>query len=152
VQYGELSDYFYVWQKRTLSDLYPELFTRRLVDKSVEAVANPARDGSAKAAKLAYEQMMGQIFAECRRVLKDNGLMTLMFTNKTQEAWEALTRSLIEAGWTITASFPVESEAAESIHQKNMAAAASSIFLSCRKREQDGTALALWTGLAGQGV
>ena len=56
VQYGELSDYFYVWQKRTLSDLYPELFTRRLVDKSVEAVANPARDGSAKAAKLAYER------------------------------------------------------------------------------------------------
>jgi adenine-specific DNA methylase len=118
VQYGELSDYFYVWQKRTLRDLYPELFTRRLVDKSVEAVANPARDGSVKAAKLAYEQMMGQIFAECRRVLKDNGLMTLMFTHKTQEAWEALTHSLIEAGWTITASIPVESEAAESIHQK----------------------------------
>jgi putative DNA methylase len=132
VQYGELSDYFYVWQKRTLSDLYPELFTRRLVDKSVEAVANPARDGSAKAAKLVYEQMMGQIFAECRRVLKGDGLMTLMFTHKTQEAWEALTRSLIEAGWTITASFPVESEAAESIHQKNTASAASSIFLSCR--------------------
>jgi putative DNA methylase len=95
VQYGELSDYFYVWQKRTLSDLYPELFMRRLVDKSVEAVANPARDGSAKAAKLAYQQMMGQIFAECRRVLQNNGLMTLMFTHKTQEAWEALTRSLI---------------------------------------------------------
>lgn len=152
VQYGELSDYFYVWQKRTLSDLYPELFTRRLVDKSVEAVANPARDGSAKAAKLAYEQMMEQIFAECRRVLKDDGLMTLMFTHKTQEAWEALTHSLIEAGWTITASFPVESEAAESIHQKNMAAAASSIFLSCRKRTLEQTAPALWTGLAGQGV
>jgi putative DNA methylase len=152
VQYGELSDYFYVWQKRTLSDLYPELFTRRLVDKSVEAVANPARDGSAKAAKLVYEQMMGQIFAECRSVLKDNGLMTLMFTHKTQEAWEALTRSLIEAGWTITASFPVESEAAESIHQKNMAAAASSIFLSCRKREVEHAAPALWTGIAGQGV
>jgi putative DNA methylase len=152
VQYGELSDYFYVWQKRTLRDLYPELFTRRLVDKSVEAVANPARDGSVKAAKLAYEQMMGQIFAECRRVLKDYGLMTLMFTHKTQEAWEALTHSLIEAGWTITASFPVESEAAESIHQKNMAAAASSIFLSCRKRTLEQTAPALWTGLTGQGV
>jgi hypothetical protein len=152
VQYGELSDYFYVWQKRTLSDLYPELFTRRLMDKSVEAVANPARDGSAKAAKLAYEQVMGQIFAECRRVLKDNGLMTLMFTHKSQEAWEALTRSLIEAGWMITASFPVESEAAESIHQKNTASAASSIFLSWRKRVLEYAVPALWTGLAGQGV
>jgi putative DNA methylase len=152
VQYGELSDYFYIWQKRTLGDLYPELFTRRLVDKSVEAVANPARNGSTRAAKLAYEQMMGQIFAECQRVLKSDGLMTLMFTHKTQEAWESLTRSLIEAGWTITASFPVESEAAESTHQKNMAAAASSIFLSCRKMVLDRTAPAPWTGLAGQGV
>jgi putative DNA methylase len=152
VQYSELSDYFYVWQKRTLSDLYPELFTRRLVDKSVEAVANPARDGSAKAAKLIYEETMGQIFAECRRVLKADGLMTLMFTHKSQEAWEALTRSLIEAGWTITASFPVESEAAESIHQKNMASAASSIFLACRQHGLNTFGPALWTGLAGQGV
>ena len=55
VQYGELSDYFYVGQKRTLSDLYSELFTRRLADKSVEVVANPARNGSAKAAKLIYK-------------------------------------------------------------------------------------------------
>jgi adenine-specific DNA methylase len=152
VQYGELSDYFYVWQKRTLSDLYPELFTRRLVDKNVEAVANPARDGSAEAAKVVYEEMMGQIFTECRRVLKDKGLMLLMFTHKTQEAWEALTRSLVDAGWMITSSFPVDSEFAESLHQKNKAAAASSIFLSCRKRKLEQTAPALWTGLAGQGV
>jgi putative DNA methylase len=152
VQYGELSDYFYVWQKRTLSDLYPELFTRRLVDKSVEAVANPARDGSAKAAKLAYEEKMRQIFAECRRVLKANGLMTLMFTHKTQQAWEALTHSLIEAGWTITASFPLESEATNTIHQRELASAASSIFLACRQRGPNVSGPALWTGLAGQGV
>lgn len=114
VQYGELSDYFYVWQKRTLINLYPKLFDRRLVNKTDEAVANPARDGSREKAKAAYERMMAEIFKECRRVLKDDGLMTLMFTHKSQHAWEALTRSLIEAGWTITASFPVESEAAES--------------------------------------
>jgi adenine-specific DNA methylase len=152
VQYGELSDYFYVWQKRTLGDLYPSVFTRRLVNKKDEAVANPVRDGSAKAAKAQYERMMKEIFAECRRVLKDDGLMTLMFTHKTQAAWEALTRSLIESGWAITSSFPVESEAAESLHQKEMAAAASSIFLSCRKRETDHDFPAVWTGLGGQGV
>jgi hypothetical protein len=152
VQYGELSDYFYVWQRRTLADLYPELFTRRLVDKVNEAVANPARDGSAQAAKATYQRMMGEIFVECRRVLKENGILTLMFTHKSQDAWEALTRSLIEAGWTITAAFPVESEAAESLHQKDMAAAASSIFLSCRKRTTTDSTSAVWTGLAGRGV
>lgn len=152
VQYGELSDYFYVWQRRTLADLYPDVFRRRLVDKVNEAVANPARDGSAKAAKATYERMMGEIFAECRRVLKNDGILTLMFTHKSQEAWEALTRSLIEAGWTITAAFPVESEAATSLHQKDMAAAASSIFLACRKGSVASSVPALWTGLAGRGV
>jgi len=115
-------------------------------------VANPVRDGSAQAAKAQYERMMQEIFSECRRVLKDDGLMTLMFTHKSQDAWETLTRSLIEAGWTITGSFPVESEAAESLHQKDMASAASSIFLSCRKRTGEQPFPAVWTGLGGQGV
>jgi len=152
VQYAELSDYFYVWQRRTLYDLYPELFRRRLTNKADEAVANPARDGSAANAAREYERLMREIFAECRRVLKDDGIMTIMFTHKTQVAWEALTRSLIESGWTITSSMPVESEAAESIHQKNMAAAASSIFLTCRKRQNKGGLPATWTGFGGTGV
>ncbi len=152
VQYAELSDYFYVWQRRTLRDLYPGLFGRRLTDKKSEAVANPARDGSTAAAKDAYERRMGEIFRECRRVLKDNGIFTLMFTHKTQDAWETLTRSLIESGWVITASFPVESEGENSMHQRDMAAAASSIFLACRKRDTDDSGTAVWQGFGGQGV
>jgi putative DNA methylase len=54
--------------------------------------------------------MMAEIFAEARRKLQANGLMTVMFTHVSQEAWEALTRSLIETGWTITSTIPVESE------------------------------------------
>jgi adenine-specific DNA methylase len=82
VQYAELSDYFYVWQKRTFGELYPDIFNRRLTNKRDEAVANPVRDGSAKEANVAYEQRMGEIFAECRRVLKDDGILTMMFTHK----------------------------------------------------------------------
>ncbi|MDN5345523.1 MAG: putative methylase [Clostridia bacterium] len=152
VQYAELSDYFYVWQRRTLQDLYPEIFRRRLTNKTDEAVANPARDGSAAGAAQEYERLMGEIFAEGRRVLKDEGLLTIMFTHKTQAAWEALTRSLIENGWIITSSLPVESEAAESIHQKDNAAAASSIFLTCRKRASKDTLPAIWSGFGGTGV
>ncbi|NLL17845.1 MAG: DUF1156 domain-containing protein [Clostridia bacterium] len=152
VQYAELSDYFYVWQRRTLQDLYPELFRRRLTNKTDEAVANPARDGSAANAAREYRRMMSEIFAECRRVLKDDGIMTIMFTHKTQEAWETLTRSLIENGWIITSSFPVESESAASTHQMNMAAVASSIFLTCRKRPDTNTVPATWSGFGGIGV
>ncbi|MDQ7746903.1 DUF1156 domain-containing protein [Hydrogenophaga pseudoflava] len=152
VQYAELSDFFYVWQKRTLADQYPSLFTRRMTNKADEAVANPVRDGSASAASTAYERLMTDIFRDCRRVLRDDGLMTMMFTHKQQEAWETLTRSLIESGWEITSSFPVESEGENSMHQKDVAAAASSIFITCRKRPIEDRLPSTWTGIGGTGV
>lgn len=151
VQYAELSDYFYVWQRRTLSDLYPELFARRLTNKKDEAVANPIREGSAKQADREYERLMTEIFAECKRVLKPEGIMTVMFTHKSQEAWQTLTQALIESGWSITSSFPVDSESAASMHQKDMAAAASSIFIACRPREQK-ISPSIWFGFGGTGV
>lgn len=152
VQYAELSDYFYVWQKRTLGDLYPDIFSRRLTNKQDEAVANPARDSGNEKAEKTYEKMMGEIFEECSRVLKDDGLMTLMFTHKKQEAWEALTKSLIENKWIISSAFPVESEGSISMHQKNVAAAASSVFLSCRKQKEAKGEPEIWSGFGGTGV
>ena len=152
VQYAELSDYFYVWQKRTLKDLYPDYFNRRLSNKQDEAVANPDRDGGSKNAHKNYERMMSEIFNECRRVIKNTGLLTVMFTHKSQTAWEALTQSLIETGWNITASFPVESETQHGIHTKETASAISSVFLSCRKRNIDQNEPATWSGFGGTGV
>ena len=152
VQYAELADYFYVWEKRTFRNLYPDVFARRLTNKQDEAVANPVRDGSAADADHVYERLMGEIFAECRRVMKDDGVLTMMFTHKTQEAWETLTRALIENGWIISSSFPVDSEAAASLHQRDIAAAASSIFLACRKRDMTDRQPAAWRGFGGTGV
>ncbi len=153
VQYAELSDYFYVWQKRTLRDLYPDLFHRRLTNKEEEAVANPDRDGGEKGAKAAYERMMGEIFLEARRILKDEGIMTMMFTHKSQEAWETLTRALIEKGWVITSSMPVESETEQGIHTKDTASAISSIFISCRKAIRgENQPPSSWKGFGSSGV
>lgn len=152
VQYAELSDFFYVWQKRTFRELYPDFFGRRLTNKVDEAVANPVRDGSTTNADRAYERLMSEIFAECRRVMKDDGIMTMMFTHKTQAAWETLTQALIENGWIISSAFPTKSEGENSTHQKDMAAAASSIFLACRKRDMEDRAPAVWNGFGGTGV
>ena len=160
VMYAELSDFFYVWLKRTAGRVFPELFRRRLTDKDAEAVANPARiraaaagagegaaagDGGgarspargAGARALAgrdYQERMAAIFAECRRVLKPDGILTLMFTHKATGAWDALTAGLIEAGFAITASWPVHTEAGGSLHIRNKAAANSTVFLACRPR------------------
>ena len=152
VMYAELSDFFYVWLKRTAGRVFPELFRRRLTDKDAEAVANPARVRSAAAAAGGgeaatvrgagararagrdYQERMAAIFAECRRVLKPGGVMTLMFTHKATGAWDALTAGLIEAGFVITASWPVNTEAGGSLHIRDKAAANSTVFLVCRPR------------------
>ncbi len=138
VMYAELSDFFYVWLKRTAGQVVPELFTRRLTDKENEAVANPAKFAGQKGAKALagrdYQERMARIFAECRRVLKANGIMTLMFTHKATGAWDALTKGLMEAGFIITASWPINTEAEGSLHIKDKSAANSTIFLVCRPR------------------
>ena len=140
VMYAELSDFFYVWLKRTAGHVFPELFRRQLTDKDNEAVANPARFQGQKGAKALagrdYQDRMAAIFAECRRVLKPNGIMTLMFTHKATGAWDALTKGLMQAGFVITASWPINTEAGGSLHIRNKAAANSTVFLACRPREQ----------------
>lgn len=139
VMYAELSDFFYVWLKRTAGYVYPELFRRQLTDKENEAVANPAKFKGEKGAKALagrdYQQRMAAIFAEMRRVLKPDGIMTLMFTHKATGAWDALTKGLMEAGFIITASWPINTEAEGSLHIKDKSAANSTIFLVCRPRD-----------------
>jgi putative DNA methylase len=150
VQYAELSDYFYVWHRKTLKDLYPGILVGKQTDKDSEAVANPTRHGGTKSATAHYHSMMSGIFTECRRVLKDDGLMTLMFSDNSQEAWDALTTSLIENGWVITAATPVESEGGYSMNIKDKAAALSTIFITCRKRIVNHEVY--WIALGGTGV
>ena len=141
VMYAELSDFFYVWLKRTAGHIFPELFRRQLTDKDNEAVANPARFQGQKGAQAIagrdYQERMASIFAECRRTLKHDGVMTLMFTHKATGAWDALTKGLMEAGFAITASWPINTEAAGSLHIRNKAAAKTTIFLVCRPRIRD---------------
>ena len=138
VMYAELSDFFYVWLKRTAGQVFPELFRRPLTDKENEAVANPAKFQGQKGAKALagrdYQERMAAIFAECRRVLKSDGIMTLLFTHKATGAWDALTKGLMHAGFIITASWPINTEAEGSLHIKDKAAANSTIFLACRPR------------------
>lgn len=140
VMYAELADFFYVWEKRTLGRLVPDYFRDELTDKDNEAVANPARFAAMgrrknELADLDYESKMTSIFAESRRVLTDDGVLSVMFTHKRAEAWDTLGMGLLQAGFTIETSWPVNTEAETSLHQANMNSAASTIMLVCRKRE-----------------
>lgn len=149
VMYAELSDFFYVWLKRTAGPVFPELFRTRLTDKEHEAVANPAKfkgqDHPKERADRDYRERMAAIFTECRRVLKPDGVLTLLFTHKATGAWDALAAGLIEAGFTITASWPINTEAEGSLHIKEKSAANSTIFLVCRPRaDQQSDEITYW--------
>jgi putative DNA methylase len=139
VMYAQLANFFYVWEKRTLGLIYAGLFVEELCDEKNEAVANPARfaDAGRRQKELAnadYEAKMTAIFAECHRILADDGVLTVMFTHKRAEAWDTLGMALMEAGFTIETSWPVNTESEGSLHQANKNAAASTIILVCRKR------------------
>lgn len=154
VNYAELSDFFFVWLKRTagyaLGDDFPRIY---LTDKTNEAIASPARfraqaaasnQGATAPAKSArvlatddYHAKMREIFGECRRVIKPDGIMTVMFTHKSTAAWDALTMALIESGFAITRTWPVKTEAESSLHIRDQAAARSTILLVCRPMQPE---------------
>ena len=152
VSYAELSDFFYVWLKRTAGYVYPEWFADYLTDKGNEAVASPARfrngvkgRGSVKRQSYAdYVERMRRMFTECRRVIKDDGIVTIMFTHKTTEAWDALTIGIIEAGFRVTATWPVKTESDSSLNIRDRAAARSTILLICRPKTERTASSSSW--------
>lgn len=139
VMYGELSEFFGVWEQATVGRAWPDLMPDGSADLKNEAVANPARfkEFGRRRQALAdsdYEAKMLAIFAECRRVLRPDGVMTVMFTHKRAEAWDALGMALLEAGFSIETSWPTHTESEQSMHQAEKNAAESTIMLVCRQR------------------
>ena len=135
VPYADLSDFFYVWLRRTTGHLYPSEFRTPLTPKAQEAVQNPVRHGGDnKKAKAFYEDMMTQAFKEMHRVLKPNGQATIVFAHKSTDAWETLISALIKAGFCVEASWPLDTEMATRLRARASAALASSTFLTCTKR------------------
>ncbi len=146
VQYALLSDFFYVWMRITMGDLYPTDFKAILTNKDAEAVADPsafALDGEkskTEQARDAYESRMIASFQEIWRVLSPKGVLTVMFTHKDDEAWEVIGSVLFTAGFEITAAWPVHAESTTSMHIAKKAALRSTVLLVCRKRRPDGSA------------
>ncbi|MBU1600173.1 DNA methylase, partial [bacterium] len=133
VNYAELSDFFYVCLKRTIGDLYPELFSTPLVPKSKEIVANPIRQGDQKKAEQFFEENLKKSFQEIYRVLKPDGIATIVYTHKSTSGWETLINSLLDSGLVVTASWPIDTEMKARLNARETAALASSIYIVVRK-------------------
>ena len=134
IQYAALSDFFYIWLKRTVGYLYPEHFSAEVSPKKSEAVASPWRHNNKREAKKAYEHMMAQALAEANRVLKPGGQMIVVYAHKTTLGWSTLVDALRRAGFTVTEAWPLNTEMKSRLVAMESAALASSIFLVARKR------------------
>lgn len=141
VMYAECSNFFYIWLKRTLGQKFPELFASELANEEDEAVMNVARfktmgRKSKTLATADYENKMMACFQEMARILRPEGILTVMFTHKQVQAWDTLGTALIRAGFRIDASWPVHTEGEANLQQAKKNSAVSTILLICRKREK----------------
>jgi adenine-specific DNA methylase len=130
VPYSDLSDYFYVWLRRAIGELHPEVLATELTPKRSEMVQNPAHNKSAGF----FESAMSRAFGEMHRTLKDEGIMVLVFAHKSTSAWETLLKALLDNNLVVTASWPIETEKPGRTRAIGSAALASSVFIVCRKR------------------
>ncbi|MEH2458061.1 DUF1156 domain-containing protein [Nostoc sp.] len=139
ISYANLSDFFYIWLKRSIGHLYPEHFSSQLTPKKNEAIMEPSRHGGdKKKAAQFYEEIMHKAFCEANRVLKQNGMMVVVYAHKTTSGWSTLIDSLRRAGFIITEAWPLDTEMSSRLRGQNSAALASSIFLVARKRNGGG--------------
>lgn len=136
VPYAHLSDFFYVWLRRCIGPLYPDLLASEAVDKANEIVVDRKHKLSTSRKDIAfYERELCKAFAEARRVVKGNGIAVVVFASKTTASWEAVLGALLDAGWMITASWPIASERAARMAARGQARLESSIHIACRPRE-----------------
>lgn len=135
VSYADLSDFFYVWLRRSLGQLHPEHLSTELTPKRSEAIAAPYRhDGSKDAAKTAYEDMMAISFTEARRVLKQDGIMVCVYAHQTTAGWSTLIAAVRRADFVVVEAWPLDTEMPTRDIAQGTASLASSIFLVARPR------------------
>jgi putative DNA methylase len=135
ISYAALSDFFYIWLKRSVGDLYPEHFASEITPKKNEAIADQFRHTGKEKAKLFYENMMFRALIEMERVLKQKGILTMVYAHKTVVGWSTLINALRQAKFVVIEAWPLQTERPGRLLEIGTSALSSSIFLVARKRE-----------------
>ncbi len=143
IGYSDLSDYFYVWLRRSLRSVHQKLLSTMLVPKAEELVANPYRHGGKEGAHQFFEQGFREVFGRARESALPDFPITVYYafkqsvTTESGEAstgWETLLEGMIRSGWEVTATWPVRSELGNRMIGAGKNALASSIVLALRPR------------------
>jgi putative DNA methylase len=152
ISYADLSDFFYVWMRNCLKDVYPKLFRTMLTPKAEELVATPYRfAGSVEKAQNFFEGGMLKTFRQVYIYAREDIPVTIYYAFKQSESdedkangtqtastgWETMLTAIIQAGFCITGTWPMRTECISRSISQGTNALASSIVLVCRKRPAD---------------
>lgn len=152
IGYADLSDFFYVWMRKALRDVYPDIFGTMLVPKEPELIASPYRHGGKEEANQHFESGMLETFTNIRRFIMHDYPLTVYYAFKQQDAeilleganseivstgWETMLTSLIDSGFSIDGTWPMRTELGNRMVASGTNALASSIILVCRPRPED---------------
>ena len=146
VPYADISDFFYVWLRRNLSDVWPEETATVLTPKAEELVANPYRAGSKQAAMEHFEEGMSDVLRQVADSQHSGFPTTVFYAYKQQDVqqggkastgWETFLQGLVDAGLQVTATWPIRTELGNRMRATGFAALASSIVIACRPRPAD---------------
>ncbi len=164
IGYADLSDFFYIWLRKSLYKVYPDIFGTLLVPKAPELIASPYRHGGREAANAHFENGLHQTFVAINRFITPEYPLTVYYAFKQQDAdieddnnddenvtssysvssstgWETMLTSLIQAGFSIDGTWPIRTEMAHRTRNIGSNALASSIVLVCRPRPADAPTL-----------
>lgn len=146
IGYSDLSDFFYVWLRRSLRPIHPKLLSTMLVPKAEELVANPYRHGGKDGAHEFFEEGFRKVFRRARESALQDYPITVYYAFKQSESteageastgWETLLEGMIRSGWAVTATWPLRSERGGRMISIGTNALASSIVLALRPRPED---------------
>lgn len=137
IAYADISDFFYVWLKRTLGDLYPEVFATPQTPKTEECTAlKHHHNGSVEEGKRHFEKKLTQIFDAIE--LQTSDIVSIMFAHQSTEAWTTLCNSILGARMNITGSWAMDTEMANRSIGLSGDALESSVTVACRPSERKG--------------
>ena len=135
LHYSELSDFFYVWLRLVLKDKYPDIFTPEYTPKSLEAVANRAREPEDPDGF--YQRLLTQCWREAHRILKPGGILAFTFHHSEDKPWISVLESLFDAGFYLEATYPIRSDETKGDGEFGSKTIEYDIIHVCRKRNEE---------------
>ncbi|MGE4157860.1 MAG: DUF1156 domain-containing protein [Planctomycetota bacterium] len=147
LHYSELADFFYVWLRLVLKDKYPEYFTAEYTPKTLEAVANSARqpgkdeETGKRSADVFYQRVLTECWKAARRILKPGGLLAFTFHHSEDAPWVSVLESLFDAGFYLEATYPIRSDETKGTGEFGSKKIEYDIIHVCRKRTEEPQAI-----------